>query len=53
MSYLVDQYGENDDTLYPQNPETRALIDQRLYFDIGTLFVNVFNYYVRNVFNYF
>ncbi|XP_029665212.1 glutathione S-transferase 1-1-like [Formica exsecta] len=45
MSYLVDQYGEND-TLYPQNPEARALVDQRLYFDLGTLYASVFHYYM-------
>ncbi|XP_019883905.2 glutathione S-transferase 1-1, partial [Camponotus floridanus] len=45
MTYLVEQYGEND-TLYPQNPEARALIDQRLYFDLGTLYASVFNYYM-------
>ncbi|KAL6435409.1 hypothetical protein ACFW04_005416 [Cataglyphis niger] len=45
MCYLVDQYGEND-TLYPRNPEARALVDQRLYFDLGTLYASVFDYYM-------
>jgi len=45
MSYLVDQYGEND-TLYPRKPEARALIDQRLYFDLDTLYANVIDYYM-------
>lgn len=44
ISYLVDQYGEND-TLYPRNLGARALIDQRLYFDLG-LFASVFSYYM-------
>jgi len=46
MAYLVDQYGQ-DDTLYPQNPEARALVNQRLYFDLGSLYANTFGYYVR------
>lgn len=50
MAYLVDQYGEND-TLYPRNPEARGIIDQRLYFDIGTLFASIFNYYVCKLIN--
>ncbi|XP_011873043.1 PREDICTED: uncharacterized protein LOC105564891 [Vollenhovia emeryi] len=45
MSYLVDQYGP-DDTLYPRNPQARALINQRLYFDLGTLFMSVYGYYM-------
>lgn len=46
MAYLVDQYGP-DDTLYPRNPEARALVNQRLYFDFGNLFASIFTYYVR------
>nr|XP_012215005.1 PREDICTED: glutathione S-transferase 1-1-like [Linepithema humile]XP_012215006.1 PREDICTED: glutathione S-transferase 1-1-like [Linepithema humile] len=45
MAYLVDQYGEND-ALYPRNPEARGIIDQRLYFDIDTLFASIFHYYL-------
>jgi len=46
MAYLVDQYGQ-DDTLYPRNIEARALVNQRLYFDLGNLFANIFECYVR------
>lgn len=46
MGYMVDQYGP-DDTLYPRNPEARALVNQRLYFDYGNMFASVFGYYVR------
>lgn len=46
MAYLADQYGEGDG-LYPQYPEARALINQRLYFDLGTLYASIMAYYVR------
>nr|ARN17842.1 glutathione-S-transferase 3 [Cephus cinctus] len=35
MAYLVDQYGKNT-RLYPKMVNSRALVNQRLYFDIGT-----------------
>ncbi|KRT84952.1 Glutathione S-transferase [Oryctes borbonicus] len=35
--YLVEKYGQ-DDTLYPKDIVTRALINQRLFFDEGTVF---------------
>ncbi|XP_011066703.1 PREDICTED: glutathione S-transferase 1-1-like [Acromyrmex echinatior] len=46
MAYLVDQYGQ-DDTLYPRNIEARALVNQRLYFDLGNLFPNIFDCYLK------
>lgn len=36
-SYLISVYGA-DDSLYPNEPKKRALIDQRLHFDSGILF---------------
>nr|XP_023020999.1 glutathione S-transferase 1-like [Leptinotarsa decemlineata] len=45
MTYLQEQYGK-DDSLYPKDPKKRALVDQRLYFDIGTLYSRFADYYV-------
>ncbi|XP_011691910.1 PREDICTED: glutathione S-transferase 1-1-like [Wasmannia auropunctata] len=45
LAYLADQYGP-DETLYPRSPEARALVNQRLYFDLGSLFANIFDYYM-------
>lgn len=36
-SYLVNKYGK-DDTLYPKDAKARALVDQRLYFDMGVFY---------------
>lgn len=44
MSYLVDQYGKNA-RLYPQTPAARALVNQRMYFDAGTLYKDMSAYY--------
>jgi len=37
MAYLVDKYAK-DDALYPKDLYKRAMVDTRLYFDIGTLY---------------
>jgi len=37
LIYLVEKYGQ-DDSLYPSDPEKKAVVNQRLYFDMGTLF---------------
>lgn len=42
--YLVEKYGKND-SLYPLDPKTRAVINQRFYFDMGTMNKNFNEYY--------
>jgi glutathione S-transferase len=38
--YLVRTYGK-DDTMYPKDPKQKAVVDQRLYFDCGTLYPRI------------
>ncbi|XP_026831770.1 uncharacterized protein LOC6553973 [Drosophila erecta] len=42
--YLVEKYGK-DDYLLPKDPQKRAVINQRLYFDMGTLYDSFAKYY--------
>ncbi|XP_064549166.1 glutathione S-transferase 1-1-like [Drosophila montana] len=49
MVYLVEQYGK-DDTLYPKDIQKRALINQLLYFDMGTLYKSFADYYYPQIF---
>ncbi|XP_055546159.1 glutathione S-transferase 1-1-like [Wyeomyia smithii] len=37
LIYLCDKYGKGD-AWYPRDPKKRAIINQRLYFDMGTLY---------------
>ena len=45
MSYLVGKFGK-DDSLYPNDPMKRANVDRMLYFDIGTLYKSMVDYFV-------
>ncbi|XP_068625131.1 glutathione S-transferase 1-like [Battus philenor] len=47
--YLVNKYGA-DSSLYPHEPEARALVDQRLDFDVGTLFPRFAQYFFPQIF---
>ncbi|XP_053680607.1 glutathione S-transferase 1-like [Anopheles nili] len=38
--YLVEKYSK-DDALYPRDPRVRSIVNQRLFFDIGTLYKQV------------
>lgn len=46
--YLIEKYGKND-SLYPKNPKQRAVVNQRLYFDMGTLFKSFSEFYYPQV----
>ncbi|KAJ9600239.1 hypothetical protein L9F63_009464 [Diploptera punctata] len=35
LGYLANKYAK-DDSIYPKDPQKRAIVDQRLYFDLGT-----------------
>nr|ANS56595.1 glutathione S-transferase delta3 [Micromelalopha troglodyta] len=49
MCYLVNKYGKGS-SLYPEEPRARALVDQRLYFDIGTMYARFADYFYPQVF---
>ncbi|XP_014479140.1 PREDICTED: glutathione S-transferase 1-1-like [Dinoponera quadriceps] len=45
MAYLVSRYARND-SLYPRDPKQRALVDQMMYFDAGSLFPRIIKCYM-------
>ncbi|XP_064549167.1 glutathione S-transferase 1-1-like [Drosophila montana] len=49
LLYLVEKYGK-DDALYPKDPKQRALINHRLFFDLGTLYQSYVYYYYPQLF---
>lgn len=44
LGYLINKYGKNDE-LYPKDPVKRAIVDQRLYFEMGTFYQRFADYY--------
>ncbi|PSN30881.1 Glutathione S-transferase D2 [Blattella germanica] len=44
LPYLVEKYAK-DDSLYPKDAKKRAVINQRLLFDIGSLYQGIADYY--------
>lgn len=42
--YLIEKYGK-DNSLLPKEPKTQAVINQRLQFDLGTLYKPLGDYY--------
>jgi glutathione S-transferase len=49
LAYLVEKYGKND-SLYPKDPKKRALVNQRLYFDMGTLYYRFEHFFNPQIF---
>lgn len=49
LIYLVEKYGKND-KFYPRDPKKRAVVNQRLYFDMGTLYARFAEYYYPAIF---
>lgn len=48
LAYLADKYGK-DDSLYPRDFQKRAVVNQRLYFDLGTLYQRSADYYYPQI----
>jgi hypothetical protein len=49
MCFLVNKYAANDpnkEKLYPKDPEARANVDKMLFFDTGSLYKCIVDYFV-------
>lgn len=49
LGYLANKYGKTD-SLYPKDAEKRARVDQKLYFDMGTLYQRFGDYWYPQAF---
>ncbi|KAM7359481.1 uncharacterized protein ACRADG_013004 [Cochliomyia hominivorax] len=49
LVYLVEKYAKTD-SLFPKCPKKQAIINQRLYFDMGTLYKSFADYYYPQLF---
>ncbi|KAM7363370.1 glutathione S transferase D11 isoform 1-T1 [Cochliomyia hominivorax] len=49
LSYMVSAFGK-DDSLYPKDVRVRALVDQRMMFDLGTLYQRMTDYFFPTMF---
>ncbi|KAH8331061.1 hypothetical protein KR067_011083, partial [Drosophila pandora] len=49
LIYLAEKY-DKDEKLYPKDPQARAVINQRLFFDLGTLYQSYVYYYYPQLF---
>jgi len=45
LQYLVSKYGSHKSELYPVDPERRANVDKLLFFDIGSLYKSLVDYF--------
>ncbi|CAI6368635.1 unnamed protein product [Macrosiphum euphorbiae] len=52
MVYLVETFGKEDHPLFPKDTNKRALINQRLQFDMGTLYQAFIDQYYMWIFGY-
>lgn len=49
LAYMAEKYGK-DDIIYPKDPVKRSVINQRLYFDMGTLYQRYAEYFYPQIF---
>lgn len=49
LVYLVEKYGKGS-SLYPADVQRRAIVNQRLYFDMGTLYQRYSDYFYPQIF---
>jgi len=49
LIYLAEKY-DKDGSIYPKDPQQRAVINQRLFFDLGTLYQSYVYYYYPQLF---